>query len=236
MAYLGVSGISGTLANLITAAAGGANAGGVGPLLQRLRTELSKQTGGALERDLLGLFDGEVAVIITRATPAPTLSLVTRVEDEDRTAAVLRRLQKPLADLLTPEGEAAPRWRSDEVGDGVRAQTLATPTGAEITYAVFDGRLVLGTGPEAIRRIKDGKGEIADSDDFERATADRPKQVSSLGFLDFSQLLELGEQTGLNDSRAYLAARDDLRKVRAIGVSSHGDEGETTAEILLSIP
>ena len=65
---------------------------------------------------------------------------------------------------------------------------------------------------------------------------DRPDEVASLGFLDFSQLLELGEQTGLNDSRAYLAARDDLSRIRAVGVSSSGDEGETTAEILLSIP
>ncbi len=64
----------------------------------------------------------------------------------------------------------------------------------------------------------------------------RPDEVGSLGFLDFSQLLELGEQTGLNDSRSYLAARDDLRKVRAIGVRSSGGEGSSTAEILLSIP
>jgi hypothetical protein len=60
--------------------------------------------------------------------------------------------------------------------------------------------------------------------------------VGSVGFLDFSQLLDLGEQTGLNDSRAYLAARDDLRKIRAVGVSSSGAEGETTSEIILSIP
>ena len=64
----------------------------------------------------------------------------------------------------------------------------------------------------------------------------RPEKVGTLGFLDFSQLLELGEQTGLNDSRAYLAARDDLQKIRAAGVHSSGSEEETTAEILLSIP
>jgi hypothetical protein len=236
MAYLGVSGISGTLANLITAAAGGANAGGVGPLLARLRAELGKQTGGTLERDLLGLLDGEVAVVINQATPAPTLALVTAVDDEDRTAAVLKRLQKPLVELLTPKGEQAPRWRVDDVGDGVSAQTLATPTGAEVTYAVFDGRLVVGTGAAAIRRIKDAKGQLPDDDSFRNVTSERPDKLTSLGFLDFSQLLELGEQTGLNDSRAYLAARDDLRKIRAVGVSSHGGEGETTAEILFSIP
>jgi hypothetical protein len=235
MAYLGVNGISGALGNLVTAAAGGSQAGGVGPLLQRLRTELGKRTGGGLERDLLGLLDGEVAVVLSRATPAPLLSLVTAVKDEDRTATVLKRLQQPLVKLLTPEGEQAPRWRADDVGDGVRAQTLAIPTGAEITYAVFDGRLVVGTGPDAIRRIKDAKGSLPDREAFEKVER-RSENTTSLGFLDFSQLLELGEQTGLNDSRAYQLAREDLRKVQAIGISSHSGEGETTAEILLSIP
>ena len=236
MAYLGTSGVSATLGNLVGAAAGGANAGGVGPLLGRLRSELGKQTDGALERDLLKLFEGEVAVVLNRATPAPTLALVTRTEDEDRTAAVLRRLQQPLVKLLTPQGEQAPRWRQDDVGDGVAAQTLATPTGLEVSYAVFEGRLVLGTGPAAIRRIKDAKGDLTDDATFARVTKGRPERVTSLGFLDFTQLLELGEQTGLNDSRAYLAAREDLRRIRAIGISSHATEGETTAEILLQIP
>jgi hypothetical protein len=235
LAYLGVSGVSGTLGNLVAAAAGGANAGGVGPLLGRLRSELGKQTGGALERDLLKLFEGEVAVVLNQATPAPTLALVTKTDDEDGTAAVLRRLQDPLVKLLTPKGEQAPRWRSDDVGDGVRAQTLATPTGAEVSYAVFEGRLVLGTGPDAIRRIKDADDDLGDNEAFEDVSKERRDQVTSLGFLDFTQLLELGEQTGLNDSRAYLAARDDLRRITAVGVSSHATEGETTAEILLSI-
>jgi hypothetical protein len=235
LAYLGVSGISNSLGNLLAATAGGANAGGVGPVLGQLQRELSKQTGGALDRDLLKLFDGEVAVVITRATPAPTLSLVTRVDDEDRTAAVLKRLQQPLVKLLTPKGEDAPRWQASDIGDGVSAQTLATPAGAELSYAVFDGRLVLGTGVEAIKRLKDADGSLADSDTFQSVER-RPETMTSLGFLDFSQLLELGEQTGLNDSRAYVAARDDLHRIRAIGVSSHGGEGETTAEILLSIP
>lgn len=236
MAYLGTSGISGTLGNLVAAAAGGANAGGVGPLLGRLRTELGKQTDGALERDLLKLFDGEVAVVLNQATPAPTLSLVTKTGDEDRTASVLRRLQQPLVKLLTPEGEQAPRWSRDDVGDGVVVQTLTTPAGVTVSYAVFDGRLVLGTGPAAIRRIKDAEENLTDDATFASVTKGRRDQVTSLGFLDFTQLLELGEQTGLNDSRSYLAAREDLRRIRAIGISSHATEGETTAEILLQIP
>jgi hypothetical protein len=235
LAYYGVRGISGALGNLLAAAAGGADAGGAGPVLQRLRRELTRQAGDGLERDLLRLFDGEVAVVITKAIPAPALSLVAKVADEERTAGVLRRLQAPLVRMLTPEGEQAPRWRTDDLGGGVRAHTLAIPSGAELSYAVFDGRLVLGTGPTAIRRIKDADGSLEDSDAF-KSVERRSEKMTSLGFLDFSQLLELGEQTGLNDSRAYLAAREDLQRIRALGVSSYGSEGESTAEILLSIP
>jgi hypothetical protein len=236
LAYLGVSGISRSLGNLVTAAAGGAQAGGAGELLGRLRRELGRQTGGNLERDLLGLLEGEVAVVVGRAVPAPTLSIVTNVEDEGRTRGVLDRLREPLARLLTPEGEQAPTWREEDLGDGVRGATLQVPGGAALTYAVHDGRLVVGTGADAVRRITGAEGRLADTDAFEDVTRGRPDEVASVGFLDFSQLLELGEQTGLNDNRAYLAARDDLRRIRAVGFSSWSTEGETTAELELSIP
>jgi hypothetical protein len=236
VAYLGVSGISGTLGNLVATAAGGADAAGAGQLLGRLRQELDRQAGGNLERDLLSLLEGEVAVVVGRAIPAPTLTLVTAVEDEGRTRQVLERLQRPLAELMTPEGEQAPSWSEEDLGDGVRGSTLTVPGGAALTYAVAEGRLIVGTGPDAVRRIKDAEEPLGDAEAFGQVVDDRPDQVTSIGFLDFSQLLELGEQTGLTESQAYLRARDDLRRIRAVGVSSTGSEGATTAEILLSIP
>ena len=60
--------------------------------------------------------------------------------------------------------------------------------------------------------------------------------MSSLLFLDFTQLLRLGEQTGLRDSRDYLAIAPDLEKVQAVGVSSTAEEGSSTSEISLLIP
>ena len=57
--------------------------------------------------------------------------------------------------------------------------------------------------------------------------------MSSLLFLDFSRLLTLGEQTGLEASRAYQAAKADLEKVRAIGAHTSGNDSESTAEIAL---
>ena len=234
LAYFGVSGISDVLGRVIGAAAGGG--GDVTALLGQLRRQLDREAGGRLERDLIRLFDQEVAVVLSRATPAPILALMTRAPDEEATRETLRRLQAPLAKLLTPRGEEAPRWRAEDFGGGTRGATLATPVGASLSYAVVDGRLVMATSPDGVRRLRDPDGAISDADGFEEVLGDRPGRVGSLGFLDFSQLLELGEQTGLNDSRAYLAARDDLQKIRAVGVNSSGSEEETTAEILLSIP
>lgn len=232
LGYLGASGVTGALQRLVASAVGGRDVGGV---LGRLRDELQKQTGGGLERDLLKLFEGEVAVVIQQQTPAPILTIVTRTEDEGGTRRTLDRLRDPLARLLRPSGEAAPSWKAQDV-EGTDAWTLTLPNGAAITYAVLDGRLILSTSPDGVRRIARSDDSLEDSEAFERVLDGRPDRVGTIGFLDFTQLLELGEQTGLNDSPAYLSVREDLRKVRAIGVSSTSTEGESTAEILVSIP
>ena len=234
LGYLGASGITGALQRLVVSAVGGGGSD-LDTLLARLRTELEKETGGGLERDLLGLFDEEVALVVQSQTPAPVLSLITRTGDEAATRRTLDRLREPLARLLRPQGEDPPQWEPVDLG-GADAWTLKLPNGAAITYAVAEGRLVLSSTPEGIRKILESGESLRDAELFEDVLADRPDRVGSLGFLDFSQLLELGEQTGLNDSRAYLRVRDDLRKIRAIGVSSSSSEGESTAEILVSIP
>lgn len=236
LGYVAVDGISGALGRILQAAAGGANAGGIGPILSQLQKQLAKETDGGLQRNLLDLFDGEAAVVVARANPAPILSLMTKTDDEEATAKTLRDLEAPVAKLLTPKGEQAPTWKTTDLSDGVTAHTLRLPTGAGVSYAVFDGRLVISTSTDGIRKIKDTGDGIDSSDRFKDVLGDRPDKVRSLGFLDFSQLLELGEQTGLNDSRAYLAARDDLQKIKAVGVTTTGDEDETTSEIRLSIP
>ncbi|MDQ3742454.1 MAG: DUF3352 domain-containing protein [Actinomycetota bacterium] len=235
IAYLGASGVSNALQRLVVTAVGGSGQGSeVTELLGRLATDLDEETGGGLRDDLLKLFEGEVAVVIQPQVPAPVLSLITRTEDEAATRRTLDRLRDPLAKLLRPEGEAELRWAAEDV-EGTEAWVLSLPNGARVAYAVAGGQLILSTAPDGIRQILAADESLEDADAFEDVLADRPESVGTLGFLDFSQLLELGEQTGLNNSRAYLRAREDLRKVRALGFSSTSGEGETTAEILVSI-
>jgi hypothetical protein len=190
MAYLGVSGLSGALSRLLTAA--GTNARALAPLV------------GRLDRTLLDAFRGEAAVLLLPAVPAPVLAIVAKADDE---AAARRAIARLPANVR---------------------RAFAT--------GVFDGKLVVSTSPAGVRAVRDAKRRLVDSDAYRAVTAGHPQEVTSLVFLDFSRLLQLGEQTGLDQSRAYLQVKDDLAKVRAVGAHSSGNATESTAEISLLIP
>jgi hypothetical protein len=190
MAYLGVSGLSGALARLLSAAGGDARA--LAPLV------------GRIDPSILDLFRGESAVLLLPAVPAPVLAIVARADDE---AAARRAIAKLPA-----------------------AVRRAFATG------VFDGKVVVSTSPAGVRAVRDAKGRLVDTDAYRAVTGGHPTRVSSLVFLDFNRLLLLGEQTGLDQSRAYLRVKDDLAKVRAVGAHSSGNATESIAEISLLIP
>jgi hypothetical protein len=117
------------------------------------------------------------------------------------------------------------------------AYQLKLAQGLEFDYGVFDGKLVVSTQIAGIDAIRKQDKRLPGTDPWKGVMSGvGQKPVTSLVFLDFSQLLRLGEQTGLNDSRAYLAVKDDLQKVRAIGARSQSGKDQSTAEITLSIP
>jgi hypothetical protein len=126
-------------------------------------------------------------------------------------------------------------WQERDV-DGVKAFQLRLGVGIELDYAVFDGKLVVSTSLSGVRAVKQRKGSLADNESFDATLGGHPKEVTSLVFLDFSQLLALGERTGLSDSRSYLAVREDLRKVKAVGAAATGGASESTTELFIEIP
>ena len=62
-----------------------------------------------------------------------------------------------------------------------------------------------------------------------------PAKVTSLLFLDFTQLLNLVEQAGLTRGTRFTALRPDLQMIRAVGLQSTSGEADSTAELLLQI-
>jgi hypothetical protein len=113
--------------------------------------------------------------------------------------------------------------------------TLIAPAPKGATKSVVDGKLVLSTSPVGVAAVRRGGG-LSSEDAFRRVVGSPGRDVTAVGFLDFDQLLKLAERTGLNDSRAYQAVRADLAQLRAVGFSSSGTGGDTTAEIRFDIP
>jgi hypothetical protein len=117
----------------------------------------------------------------------------------------------------------------------VTARQFAFAPGLQLDYAVFDGLIVVSTSTGAIADMARGGRSLAAKRPFRRVLAGRPDRVASLLFLDFSQLLSLGEQTGLVRSSLLRRLGTDLDRIRAIGASSTSGEADTTAELFLQI-
>jgi hypothetical protein len=182
---------------------------GVGDLKPALR-RLARTSGGLgdlvadLPDEVLRLFSGEAAVMLSPASPAPIMSIVARTDDENAARERLRKLPA--------------RMKRVFVGD------------------VFDGKVALATSREGLRALRAGGPRLDETPRWNSvAKVDGDSRVSSVLFLDFSRLLTLAEQTGLDSSSAYRAVRDDLSKVGAIGARTSGSDRETTSEIVLLI-
>jgi len=236
LAYLGTTGL-GRAVGRILGLAQPAGFGDPAPLVARLRRDLV-DGGVDLQEDLAPLFRREVALVVTPSLPAPALTLVAAAGDEDATALAVSKLQEPLAELFAPSGAGpgqVPTFTERDIG-GVKAFSLRLAPGLELNYAVFEGKLVVSTQLGEIQRVRNSNGYLSDDDDFQAVMADRPKRVSSLVFLDFRQLLRLGERTGLGQDPAYLAVRPDLQKIRAVGAASTPGKNYTTVELVFDIP
>ncbi len=182
------------------------------------------------------LLEHRGAVIARPGKVAPVLTFVLDDVEEEQALDVLSRLQPALIRLVgSEELGQAPTFGAAEVA-GVTAVTAHLAPGLELSYAAWDGRLVVSTALEGIAAIRKGEG-LPGTDGFDAVLSDRPPVVSALVFLDLNQLLTLGEQAGLAEDPRYLAVRDDLQKLRAAGaVVSREEENFTTAELIFQIP
>jgi hypothetical protein len=162
--------------------------------------------------------------------------IIARVRDDDRARRLLASAELPLALLLRPpNSEATPSWTDRRIGD-VTAHQLAIPGRPELDYAVLRGLVVLSTSMSGIAAVANDPHPLSSATGFRSTLADRPSRVTSLLFLDFSQLLSLGEKTGLIGGGRFAQLRGALAKVRAAGLVSTSGEDDSTAELTLQIP
>ena len=108
--------------------------------------------------------------------------------------------------------------------------------GLQVDFAVFKGLIVIATTQRGIGDVVARVGSLDHAPAYGAVLGNRPAQVTSLGFADFSQLLNLGEQTQLAHSAGYRRLVPELQQVRAVGLYSTRGEDDTTAELFLQIP
>ena len=241
---LDVTGLDKLAPRVLNAGAAGGVAGRIGPLLRRLGSALRSE--GVNLADVISLFAKDSVVAITPSVAAragapaqrPALTIVARTPDEARTRSELAALEVPLQQLFPPPRQGAgqaPVFNDRPVGSLTVHQLVLAP-GLEFDYTVANGLVILSTNLNAAAMVARHGRTLVDDPIFNRAFPTSPGRVTSLLFLDFSQLLTLGEQTGLERSRAYRSLRADLFKIRTVGLESTSGETDSTAELFLQIP
>ncbi len=233
---LDVDGLDRAGPQLLRAFATAGVAANVAPLLARLGTALAGQ-GVTARKVVSSIFGGETAVALS---PGPTRSLliVARTSHQAATQSVLAGLEAPLAALFPAPASGPgeiPGLADQQVG-GVTVHELGLGPGLQIDYAVSGGLVVVSTSVRAIDQVASRSRALADDSAYKTVLASQPGQLSSVLFADFSQLLSLGEQTGLTSGTRIRELLPDLSKIRAIGLSSASGESDTTTELYVEIP
>jgi Protein of unknown function (DUF3352) len=221
---------------VLSAGATGGVGGAIGPLLSRLGAALRAQ--GVDVAGLESLFSGESAVAVSPTPGHPSaLVIVSRVANMAQARTELASVEVPLSQLVASAASSSgvvPSFTARSVA-GVTAHQLTLGSGLELDYAVFRGLVVISTSLSGIAAVASHAHTLGDDPAYRVALAGRSSQVTSLLFLDFSQLLSLAEQTGLISGARFDALRADLRKIGAIGLSSTSGETSSTAELSLQI-
>jgi hypothetical protein len=222
---------------VFSAGSTGGIAGAIGPLLSRLGAALRAQ--GVDVARLEALFSGESAIAISPAPGHPSaLVIVSRVRDMAAARTDLAAVEVPLSQLLASASDSTgvvPAFTARSVA-GVTAHQLPLASGLELDYAVFRGLVVISTSLSGIAAVASHTHTLSRDPAYVATLEGRPSEVTSLLFLNFSQLLSLAEQTGLISGARFDALRADLRKIGAIGLTSTSGETDSTAELTLQIP
>jgi hypothetical protein len=126
--------------------------------------------------DVSKLFEGEFAFWVGRGTPIPEITFLAEVGDEAATMSTLDKLAGVIA------SQAGAQTRTTEIG-GVQAKQVVIE-GFPITYAAFDGRVIVTSRPGAISDVREEGGDsLADDDGFKKAKEAADMGDETFGFI-----------------------------------------------------
>jgi hypothetical protein len=233
--YIGI-GEAGKSLGALLQRAGGAQPG-LGASLKAFLASLRQQAKVDPSRDLLPALAGEAALVAEPTDGLPFASLIVDGVDEAKARSALAQLQEPLVrSLAAPGGQPLAGFQSVTLAGGLQASSLRVSPAVNLTYAVFDRKLVISTQPAGVEQVAGGGGQrLADAPSFRQATAALPNELSALVFFNLDQLLDLAEGLGRIEDPLYASFRDDIRKLHAIAVGVDAGAHDLSSRLFVTI-
>jgi hypothetical protein len=232
LGYIGIGDVGPTLAKLLESAGGRAQ--GLAGSLRSLARGLQREAGVDPFSQLLPALGGQAALVAEPTDAIPYASLIVDEVDEKQASKALAGLQGPIVRALGRRGgPSAPRFEQSEE-DGVSVNSVRISPTVNLSYAVFDGKLVISTDPAGIARVRSDEDGLAGSGAYEAAMEQLPGEVSALVFLNLDELLGLAERAGLVEDPLYASLSDDISQIRSLGLAVNGEGEQLKSELFLA--
>jgi hypothetical protein len=232
LGYVGVGELGPAINKALATA--GAGAQGLAGSLRGLAQSLQKQAGVDPLKDLLPALGGQAALVAEPTSATPYASLIVDGVDEKKAGDALASLQRPLLRSLSAGGQQVPTFQTREV-DGVTVHSIQVSPSVDLSYAIFDGKLVVSTQPQGISQVRSTGDNLAGTSAFDDATEPLPDRVSALVFLNLDEVLGLAQRAGLADNPLYASLSEDISRVGSLGLAVRGSEDELQSELFLAI-
>jgi Protein of unknown function (DUF3352) len=232
LGYIGVGDLGPALNKALATA--GAGAQGLAGSLRQLAQGLQHQAGVDPLKDLLPALGGQAALVAEPTDSVPYASLIVDGVDEKKAGEALASLQQPILRALGTGGPQVPSFQSKEI-DGVAVHSVQISSTVDLSYAIFDGKLVISTQPEGISQVRSSDDNLAGTGAYEAATERLPDRVSALVFLNLDEVLGLAQQAGLAEDPLYASLSEDISHVQSLGLAVRGSDEELRSELFLAI-
>ncbi len=231
--YVGLGDVGPTFAKLLKRSGG--SGGGLAGALRGLSANLKTRAGVDPLTDLLPALGGQAALVAEPTDGVPFASLIVDGVDESEVSQTLAQLQKPvLQGIGTGGGSQVPKFEDTEV-DGVTVHSVQASPTVNLSYAIFDGKLVISTDPAGVAQVRDSAGGLADAEAYERATGELPDRVSALVFLNLDELFGQVTRTNLVEDPFFANLSVLFDKATSVGLAVNGEEDQIRSEMFLAI-
>lgn len=231
LGYIGVGDLGPALNKVLTTP----GAGGLATSLRALGQSLQQQAGVDPLKDLLPALGGQAALVAEPTGGVPYASLIVDDVDEKKAGDALASLQGPIVRSLAAGAPQVPRFQSQEI-DGVTVHSIQLSPNVNLSYGLFDGKLVISTQPQGIAQVRSSGGSLAGTGGFQDATDPLPGEVSALVFLNLHEIQGLAQAAGLSQDPLYASISEDISHIRSLGLGVRGGDHELRSTLFLNIP